>query len=505
MQYTTTDKVSLSKLLRFILIAVVLVLLGTECRADAGTHLETGLRAYREADFDRAISELQKATELGLKAQNDQIQAHLYLGFAYIGKAERRFAEIEFAKAIQLDPTLELDPKQHSTKIITAFSGIKERMVDTLMVVSVPGGAEVYLDVAATDSAPTPTGVTPLTLDNVLIGNHTLRIVRGYFKPQVLTVRVEKGKDNRVQVQLEKAEIELRITSQPPEAAVFLADKGTLQTQPYGRTPVSLKAVLDQEIAIKLAKEEFHSKQLTLKLTEAGVAVSDSEDVVPLEDNVGIVHIPLKPAPPPGSLRVISDPTGATVRLDGIARGKTPLFIARVTPGTRRLRISMSGFTSATRQVEVVSNQQASVQVELGGLLHILSIPDGAQVFIDEKYAGLTPLKTERLPAGSHQLRLAREQHRDSIGAVLVERGQEKEVTIRLLPTKGSVAVSSDPPGAAVYLDGESKGTTPLFIYGVIVGRHSLKLARPGYGDWERQITVEESKVSWQFRKLKAD
>ena len=86
-----------------------------------------------------------------------------------------------------------------------------------------------------------------------------------------------------------------------------------------------------------------------------------------------------------------------------------------------------------------------------------------------------------------------------------MERGQEQEVSIRLLPLRGSISISSDPPGAAVYLDGESKGNTPIFIYGVIVGKHSIKLTKPGYEDWEKQIDVEELKVSWQFKKMKSN
>ena len=482
--------------LYIILIACILLSTVTESRsAGREAHLQNGLRAYKEeADFGKAISELQEAIRLGLKDRSDLLQAHLYLGFAYIGMAERRAAEIEFAKAIQLEPTLELDVKRHSTKIITVFNGMRERLLDALTVISVPGGAEVYLDSVRV-------GVTPLTLNSVLIGQRTVRIVREYYKHRVLNVQVAKGKDNRIQAQLEKAEVELRITSQPPEAVVYI----TGQSQPYPSTPVSLKAVLDQELSIKLAKEEFHSKQLKIKLTAAGVIVSDTEDIIPLKNGIGAVHVVLEPAPPPGSLQIISDPPGATVRLDGIDKGKTPLDIARVTPGSRRLRISLAGFASVTRKAEVVSNQKTEIRVELGGLLYILSMPDGAQVYIDEKYAGLTPLRTERISSGSHQLRLAVEKHKDRRSAVIVEKGQEKEVSFRLLKAKGSIAVSSDPPGVAVYLDGKNKGNTPLFIYGVIVGRHSLKLAGPGYEDWEKQITVEESKVLWRFRKLKTN
>jgi len=496
----------LRKLPYIILLASILLLTGTECHSAGGeARLENGLRAYKEeADFNRAISELQEAVRLGLSDGDNLIQAHLYLGFAYIGSGKTSAAEIEFAKAIKLDPTLELDSKRHSTKVINVFNGMRDRLVDSLTIISAPGEAKVYLDVLGDGSELVRVGSTPLTLNNVLMGDHTVRIVKIYFQPKVLKIRVEKGEDNRVQVQLDKAAIELRITSQPPETVVHVADKGVFQTQPYGTTPVSLEAFLDQELAIRLAKEEFRNKELTIKLTETGVMVLGMENVIPLENGVATVDVALAPAPPPGSLRVISDPPGAMVRLDGIEVGDTPLTIAKATPGSRRLRISLSGFASVTKKVEIVSSQEMTVQVVLGGLLNISSIPDDAQVFLDGKYIGLTPFRTGRVPAGSHQLRLTRNKYKDRTSAVIVEKGLEKEVTIRLIPAKGSIAVSSDPPGASVYLNGEIKGNAPLFIYGVIVGQHSLRLTKSGYEDQEKQITVEELKVSWQFGKLKS-
>jgi hypothetical protein len=162
----------------------------------------------------------------------------------------------------------------------------------------------------------------------------------------------------------------------------------------------------------------------------------------------------------------------------------------------------MPGFISMTQKVEVVSGKETAIEFALGGQLNISSIPDGARIFLDGEDIGLSPLKTGRLPAGSHQLRLVRDKHKGKLSAVVVERGQEREITVRLLPLKGSVAVSSDPPGAAVYLDGESKGDTPVFIYGVMIGQHSLKLVKSGYEDIEKQITVEELKILWQSEKL---
>ena len=140
-----TSLKNLRRLLHIVSVAVILLSLALQCHAEDGkAHLESGLKAYREeADFVKAIAQLQEALELGLDDHADLIQAHLYLGFAHIGVGKRLPAEVEFKKAIQLDSTLSLDPKLHSSKIVAVFNETKARIVDSLTVISIPGGAEV--------------------------------------------------------------------------------------------------------------------------------------------------------------------------------------------------------------------------------------------------------------------------------------------------------------------------------------------------------------------------
>jgi len=477
-----------------LLISILIVfslLIATQCPAEDGKpYLERGLKAYtKDADFDKTIAELQKAIELRLNDKSDLIQAHLYLGFAYVGKNQRINAVVEFAKVIHLDPELNLDPKVYSSKILTVFNDTRQSLTDSLTVVSTPGDADVYLDGKKI-------GVTPLKLNSVIVGDHIMKVVKDYFQPKELDIRVDKGEDNRVQVQLDKAEVEVRLASNPPEAIVYVFDK------PIGKTPQSFKISLDKEINVKLAKEEFLDKELKIRLSSSGITLYGTNNVFPVKDGIGEVLIELSPAPIPGSLKVTSIPTNATTYLDDIEIGKTPLTIAKVTPGNREIRASMPDFDNATKKVEIISNKETSIEFILGGLISISSVPAGAQVSVDDKYAGITPFKTDRLSVGSHQIRFSKDKYKDKSLTVLMERGQEKELNVRLSGQKGSLSVSSDPSGAEVYLDGELKGNTPFLIYGVTIGEHLLKLTKIGYGDIDTKVNIEENELSWYFGRL---
>lgn len=57
-------------------------------------------------------------------------------------------------------------------------------------------------------------------------------------------------------------------------------------------------------------------------------------------------------------------------------------------------------------------------------------------------------------------------------------------------PSTGVLAVASDPPGAAVYVNGELQGTTPLSVSRLTPGDHRVKLVKDGYLENSRLVAV---------------
>ena len=71
------------------------------------------------------------------------------------------------------------------------------------------------------------------------------------------------------------------------------------------------------------------------------------------------------PLPETGTLRVFSTPSGATVELDGVAVGLTPLTQPDVAPGIHTVRISRAGYTTDTRQAVINAGQVTTISVTL--------------------------------------------------------------------------------------------------------------------------------------------
>lgn len=184
-------------------------------------------------------------------------------------------------------------------------------------------------------------------------------------------------------------------------------------------------------------QEREESRTQTVRVPPSGVVVSPSSPEV---------------SPPTGWLLVRTDPPGATVTLDGVGRGQTPLSLADVSFGTHRLEMSHAGFSTVQREV-TVSEQGTIVPVGVRlmpagrsfvaendasqtGSLAVQSRPARAEVTIDGTLAGVTPLVVT-LPVGRHQVLIQGDGYQawvTSAEVAMSERAQVNASLERLTP-----------------------------------------------------------------------
>lgn len=123
--------------------------------------------------------------------------------------------------------------------------------------------------------------------------------------------------------------------------------------------------------------------------------------------SIGAVS-PVKPLT--GRVVLNSRPSGAAVTIDGVARGVTPLELELPTGahdvifsgdnGERRLSVTVE---SSTRTSENVDMPAATAST---GEIDVSSSPAGANVVVDGKASGRTPLKLRSLAPGQHIIEL---------------------------------------------------------------------------------------------------
>jgi hypothetical protein len=98
--------------------------------------------------------------------------------------------------------------------------------------------------------------------------------------------------------------------------------------------------------------------------------------------------------------------------------------------------------------------------------LEVISIPPGAQVSVNGKRAGVTPLLLDKVEPGKAyklEVELAKYERWDR-QEVVTEKGRTVKVIAALKPILGVLRVDSTPQGAEVYLGPQSQpiGRTPL-------------------------------------------
>jgi hypothetical protein len=202
-------------------------------------------------------------------------------------------------------------------------------------------------------------------------------------------------------------------------------------------------------------------------------------------------------------LTVITSPSGATVRMDGKERGKSPITITDVTPGERRLDISRHGSASVTRTVTIKPGEPSMVEIKLEARtpkIHI-DAPLDAAVFIDGARAGTGPV-TREVAEGEYKVTVEKEGHSTFTQSVKIAPGETVNVLAKLAPlSKGAINVTAI-PWAYIHINGKESGATPKVLRDIPEGKVEVKLSNPAYRPYSTIVTVkanEQAEVSHTF------
>lgn len=266
----------------------------------------------------------------------------------------------------------------------------------------------------------------------------------------------------------------------PPEAPVFVPANGTLSVGSIpsgaavlingtyrGTAPIT-RSLPEGMYAIALTLGDYAEYRSYIRVTAGQTAAFTAEmqraGVLPVNGTTNQTA--------DGILHVMSDPPGASVAVDGVVRGTTPLRLGAVDPGTHTVSASSAGYGNQATAVEVLRGEVSRVQFVLPatspapepsravtpapeevrqetGSLIISSDPKGATIFIDEGKKGVTPLILEEISEGVHAVSISLDGYEAYSGAVTVRAGDAATVNARLV--KKGFAIT-DIPGSALGL-----------------------------------------------------
>ena len=201
-------------------------------------------------------------------------------------------------------------------------------------------GAYVYVDNVRV-------GQLPFVSGNIKSGQHGVRIVKNMYKPYEQQVTVKDNETSVLDVEMEPNFAVVTLTTDA-DSEIWIDGEKRGKGRWNGRLEFG-----DYTIEVKRESHRTASQVLHINTPE-------------------VQSIELKsPTPIYASLEVSSTPLRATVYIDDVEVGETPLIKSDVLVGTRRITFKKEGYNVANRTLLVMENIENKVSAELSKVQYV--------------------------------------------------------------------------------------------------------------------------------------
>jgi tetratricopeptide (TPR) repeat protein len=223
-----------------------------------------------------------------------------------------------------------------------------------------------------------------------------------------------------------------------------------------------------------------------------------------------------------GYLAVSSKPPGARVTLNGEFLSLTDFFPQEVLAGEYTVEIARDGYMTDTRSLVVGPKETVPLSVSLtrtAASLFFMTEPGGVEVWIDgtergttggsldpqfadaARGKGLDPqrasarLEVGNVTVGGHVIELRKRCYETVKVRMDVTDAKDYDAEpVKLEESLGALKLTSDPPGARIFLDGEMLGHTPKELEGICSGKHRLEVKHTS-GKFVQDVTIARNEA----------
>lgn len=206
-----------------------------------------------------------------------------------------------------------------------------------------------------------------------------------------------------------------------------------------------------------------------------------------------------------GRLNVTTTPAGARIAIDDVEVATTPLASPiRVASGSRIVGAVAEGYVPTRKEIVIAGNTDETLHFDLvratavrPASLTVRSRLTGADVFVNGKAAGRTPLSTSlSLPAGRYSVELRRSGYQTVTREIELAEGATGELDLETAVDPAALeregVLFSVDVGAPVelFVDGEHLGpyTGPVRLPR---GTHRVRVESAGFLPLEREVTLD--------------
>ena len=289
---------------------------------------------------------------------------------------------------------------------------------------SSPTGATAILDGGQDQT------ITPGAFTSVAPGWHTVQVSMAGYQTYSTSVQVTQGGTSEVYANLaQKPQTgTLSVSSNPAGAGLYIDGIYEGETnQVVGNLRTG-----SHNVVLKMAGYQTWSNTYQVN---TGQTTFVNAALVPIQ------------SPQTGDLQVSSSPSGASVYLNGNYQGITsqnggPLDVIGLSPGTYNVVLKKTGYQDYTTSVKILAGQttqvfatlQPATQPPATASAEITSEPNGADVYANNVYLGITPLASQTAPVGTYNLLVKMDGYNPYTTTLTLTAGQSVHINAALSP-----------------------------------------------------------------------
>ncbi|MCB9557735.1 MAG: PEGA domain-containing protein [Deltaproteobacteria bacterium] len=281
-------------------------------------------------------------------------------------------------------------------------------------------GAEVTVNGKAVGKLPLRLTLRP--------GRYLLEVNKAGFARYTAWVDVREGEKRAIAVGLvaeaPASQTMLLVACDVPDAELFVDDKA-----------------VDKGVALVPVTPGKHRVEARI-----GGKPAQLREVVAVADQTTKVTFYLRQTASAATLQIVASEKDTEVFVNGEPRGKAPIRIDGLPPGTHLVEGKKNGFARAEQSVQLIAGEFKAIKLTLskqqprGGSVRVVSPLLGAQVFLDGRFVGKTPLLRHGVDPGPHFVTVRHPKHKELVKSIEVKQGETVAVEAKLDPLEGKPA-----------------------------------------------------------------
>jgi formylglycine-generating enzyme required for sulfatase activity len=308
--------------------------------------------------------------------------------------------------------------------------------------------------------------------DRILLraGSYSVRVSQKGYYDVSQTFEVGAEPNMIVEISMRKLPGFVTVVTNPAAEAVVTINESRIGPAPFG--PVELQP---GEHSVSVRADRFLPFDGVVAVPGLGQHEQLSVHLVPRWANV----------------QIESQPSGARILAGNEQVGVTPATI-ELLEGTHQISVVNDGYSAWDGTVVAVPNVEQTLPLirlqPANAKLLVNSIPRGANVMVNGRYRGQSPITLDLAPGINYEIGLSKAGYGMTSRKVRLDAAASDSITVDLTARTGTLTVNVHPADATVYVDGRARGTGSTNLR-LSSAPHRIEVRKDGYESWSRSVT----------------